>query len=452
MARAQPRTYPAGDERLDPSPQRAAERGERDVSERRRAAVVAIGDELLRGDCVDSNSGEIARRLEALGIEVEQFLVLGDDRRALARAFAELCSAHAIVVATGGLGPTLDDVTREAAADAARVPLDTDDAVLAELETRWKARGQAMPVSNARQAQRPAGAQLMPNPRGTAPGFRVWIEGGMLAALPGPPGEMRHMLERELVPWLESTCGRGEGLAAHSFFLSGLAESAFADRAGDWMERGANPRMGVTAHFGVLRVTLRARADTERGARELLAARCGAFRERFAAELFSEDEPRLELALGKLLIERDITVATAESCTGGLVARLLTDAPGISAVFREGWITYTDEAKTARLGVPRELLAEHGAVSGPVAAAMAAGAARSSGARAALSTTGIAGPTGGTTTKPVGLVWLGLALDGAVETRELRLAPVGRDSIRLYASYAALELLRRALARRARSD
>jgi nicotinamide-nucleotide amidase len=419
------------------------------MSEARRAAVVAVGDELLRGDCVDSNSGEIARRLAQLGIEVEQFLVLGDDRRLLAKAFAELCSAHAIVIATGGLGPTLDDVTREAAADAARVPLETDATVLAELEARWQARGQPMPASNARQAQRPAGSQLMPNARGTAPGFRAWIEGGMLAALPGPPGEMRHMLESELLPWIERTCGRGEGLVSQSFFLAGLAESAFADRAGDWMERGANPRMGVTAHFGVLRVTLRAKAETQRGASDLLAARCAEFRARFAAEIFSEDEPRLELALGRTLLEGGWSVTTAESCTGGLVARLLTDAPGISAVYREGWVTYSDEAKVARLGVPRELIAAHGAVSGEVAAAMAAGAARASGARAALATTGVAGPGGGTATKPVGLVWLGLALDGAVQTRELRLAQVGRDSIRLYAAYAALELLRRALQRAA---
>lgn len=416
------------------------------MSEPRRAAVVAIGDELLRGDCTDSNSGEIARQLESLGIEVEQFLVLGDDRRLLARAFAELCSAHAIVVASGGLGPTLDDVTREAAADAGRVELETDADVLAELEARWRARGRPMPASNARQAQRPAGSQLMPNARGSAPGFRVWIDGGMLAALPGPPGEMRHMLESELAPWLARTCGRGEGRALHSFYLSGLAESAFADRAGEWMERGANPRMGVTAHHGVLRVSLRAKADTERGARAPLEARCRAFRERFADAIYSEDEPRLELVLGRTLIERNVTLATAESCTGGLVARLVTDAPGISAVFREGWVTYTDEAKVARLGVPCELLAAHGAVSAEVAAAMASGAARASGARAALSTTGIAGPGGGTSSKPVGLVWLGLALDGSVTTRELRLTSVGRDSIRLYAAFAALELMRQGLA------
>jgi nicotinamide-nucleotide amidase len=415
------------------------------MRESRRAAVVAIGDELVAGDFLDSNSGEIARALATLGIHVERFLVLGDDRRALARAFGELCSDYAIVVASGGLGPTLDDVTREAAADAAGVPLESDPVVLAGLEQRWSTRGGPMPASNARQAQRPLSAQLMPNARGTAPGFRVWIEGGMLAALPGPPAEMRDMLERELLPWLERTCGRGEGVALRHFYLAGLPESAFADRAGDWMQRDANPRMGVTAHHGVLRVVLRATAASATGANELVHARAAAFRERFAVELFSEEEPRLELHLGRRLIAGGLTIATAESCTGGLVARLLTDVPGVSAVFREGWVTYSDEAKQRRLGVPAGLLARHGAVSAEVAAAMASGAARESGARLAVATTGIAGPEGGSAEKPVGLVWLGLSVDGEVSTRQLRLAPVGRESIRLYAAHTALDLVRRNL-------
>jgi nicotinamide-nucleotide amidase len=258
---------------------------------------------------------------------------------------------------------------------------------------------------------------------------------------------MRDMLARELLPWLERTCGRGQGLASRHAYLSGLAESAFADRAGAWMERDANPRMGVTAHHGVLRVSLRARAATSEGARALVEERAAQLRERFGHEIFSEDEPRLELALGRALIERRLPVATAESCTGGLVAQLLTDVPGISAVFREGWITYTDQAKVARLGVPAELIERHGAVSAEVAAAMAAGAARASGARVSLSVTGIAGPQGGSPAKPVGLVWLGLCVDGEVLTREQRFPPVGREHVRLFAAHAALDLMLRHLPR-----
>ena len=415
------------------------------MGEARRAAVVAIGDELVAGDFVDSNSGELARALAGLGIEVERFVVLGDDRPRLAHAFWELARDYQIVVATGGLGPTLDDVTREAAADAARVPLETNEEVLAGLRQLWATRGVAMPESNARQAAFPAGAQVMPNGCGTAPGFRVWVDGGMLAVLPGPPREMRAMLEGELLPWLERTCGRGPARAVAQFHLAGLSESGFGDRAGEWMERDADPRMGVTAHLGVLRVTLRTSAETPEAARDRIAARAAELRERFREDLFSEDDPRLEQALGRALIERGLSVATAESCTGGLVAQLLTDVPGISAVFREGWVTYTDQAKRERLGVPAELLERHGAVSEPVALAMAEGAARASGARLALAVTGIAGPDGGSPAKPVGLVWFGLCVDGWARAFEARFPAVGRDAVRRFAANRALDLLRRGL-------
>jgi len=211
------------------------------------------------------------------------------------------------------------------------------------------------------------------------------------------------------------------------------------------MLRAAVPLMGVTAHHGVLRVSLRASAAGQAGAAELVAERAAAFRERFADDIFSEHDGRLEYALGRALIERDVSVATAESCTGGLVARLLTDVPGISAVFREGWVTYTNESKVRRLGVSPELIERHGAVSAEVAAAMAEGAARESGARLAVSSSGVAGPDGGTPEKPVGLVWLGLCVDGRSSAHRFQLPPVGRDSIRQYAAHRALDLLRRNL-------
>lgn len=415
------------------------------IGEVRRAAVVAIGDELLAGEWSDTNSGEIARALDGLGIDVERFVVLGDDRALLARTFWELARDYAIVVASGGLGPTLDDVSREAAADAARVPLETHAHVLQGLCEAWERLGTPWPESNARQATFPAGAQVMPNTCGTAPGFRVWIDGGMLAVLPGPPREMRAMLVGELLPWLERTCGRGAARALGHVHLAGLSESAFADRAGDWMDRGADPRMGVTAHHGVLRVSLRSVAATPEAARARLEARLAQFRGRFAADIFSEDEPRLEHALGRVLIARGLSVATAESCTGGLVARLLTDVPGISAVFREGWVTYGEASKRERLGVSAELLERHGAVSGEVAQAMAAGAARASGARLSVATTGVAGPDGGTPRTPVGLVWFGLCIDGRGEAVRVHFPPVGRDAVRLFAAHRALDLLRRRL-------
>ncbi len=417
------------------------------IRDPRKAAVVAIGDELLEGRHADTNSGAIARRLADFGVEVVEFRVFGDERDRLARAFYELCEKYPMVVATGGLGPTLDDVTREAAADAAGVKLVRDENVAEGLRQWFERRKRAFAESNLRQAEFPEGAQIMPNHAGTAPGFRVWIGGGVLAVLPGPPREMLDMLEKELVPWLSSTCGHGEIFERASFNLVGMAESTFGDLAGSWMDRSANPRMGVTAHQGVLRVSLRARAGTRERALGLIAERAAEFRTRFADALFSEDEPRLNFALGRELVKRSISVATAESCTGGLVAELLTDVPGISAVFREGFVTYSNEAKVARLGVARETIERHGAVSREVVEAMASGAARASGARLSIAITGIAGPDGGSAEKPVGLVWFGLSVDGAIESREVRFPPIGRDAVRLFAANTALEMLWRALSK-----
>jgi len=407
-----------------------------------RAAIVAIGDELLEGRIVDANSGWISARLAELGIKSDVFVVRGDDADALEGALRELCAAHALVIATGGLGPTLDDVTREAAARAAGVGLATCEEVLEGLRESYRLRGREMPASNVRQALLPEGAERMANRCGTAPGFRMPLGSALLAALPGPPHEMRDMFERELAPWLGTRFAQRSSFARARFLLAGLAESAFADRAGSWMERNASPRMGVTARFGVLEVTLHSEASDAERARALLEPRAREFRQRFGSAIFSEDEARLEFVVGRRLLELGLTVATAESCTGGLVAELLTEVPGISAAFREGWITYSDEAKVRRLGVPRELLEKHGAVSSEVARAMAEGAARESGAELALAVTGIAGPGGGSAAKPVGLVWIAVARRGVALAREMRNPPVDRASIRRYAAHAALDFLR----------
>ena len=309
------------------------------------------------------------------------------------------------------------------------------------LRAAYAARGAPMPEANRRQALFPAGAQIMDNRCGSAPGFRVWVSGGMLAVLPGPPAEMRDMLERELLPWLESTCGRGESIETRHFYLAGVSESRFADLVGDWMDRGANPLLGVTSHVGVLRATLRASGESRQATLVRLEQRARDFRELFDGDIFSEQDPRPAFAVGRKLMADELSIATAESCTGGLLAKLLTDVPGVSAVFREGWVTYTNASKQDRLGVPRELIDRHGAVSAEVAAAMATGAARASGARLACSITGIAGPGGGTPAKPVGLVHYGLCLDGEVTTHEHRFPAVGRETVRTYAAHMALNLL-----------
>lgn len=417
------------------------------MSARRELAValVGTGDELVEGRHVDTNSAEIARALIAQGFEPRRFTVLGDDEDGLVHLLLELAAAHGSIVITGGLGPTLDDVTRHAVARAAGVALVRDDAVLAALKQQFERRGRPFSEANARQALFPSGAAVLPNPNGTAPGFAVEVAGALVCALPGPPREMRPMLAADVLPRIAARAPGRPAVERRAFHLFGIPESAFADAAGAWMARDANPLVGVTATGGRLTVSLRAEAATRADAVAMAEARADEIRARFAERIFSEDEPDLAFALGRELIARGVTVALAESCTGGLAAERLTRVPGISAVFGYGFTTYADRAKTDLLGVDPALIAAHGAVSAPVAEAMALGAARRAGARLAASITGIAGPGGGSAEKPVGLVWFGIAADGAVRSEERRFLDLGRDLVRDFAANTAFDLLRRTL-------
>jgi nicotinamide-nucleotide amidase len=412
----------------------------------RRLGVVATGDELTTGSAVDTNSAAIAARLLDLGFEVERFVVLGDDEEALAAALVDLGSRCDAVVVTGGLGPTLDDVTRSAAARAAGVELELSKASLSEIQAWFVGHGRPFAASNERQAWFPRGAEILPNPVGTAPGFATRIGRAAVFALPGPPREMHLMLEDEVLPRLRKLAGAGAGaLARAGFYLFGLSEGAFADQCGPWMRREGNPLLGVTAKSGVLSARLVARGEDERSAAALLEGRAREFRERFAEWIFSEADDDPAFALGKTLIRRNLPVAVAESCTGGLVAEKLTRVPGISAVFERGFVTYSNRAKEEMLGVDPALIERRGAVSGEVAEAMARGAAQRAGTRLAVSLTGIAGPDGGTPEKPVGLVWFGISVDGRTSAVERRFVVRGRDLIREFAANTALDLLRRNL-------
>lgn len=409
-----------------------------------RAFLLSVGDELLAGAHADTNSSEIARRLAELGIETLETAIVSDDEEPLAGALSRGLARAELVIATGGLGPTLDDQTRHAIARACGRDLVESPEARAQVEGWYALRARAMPQANLRQALVPRGAEVLRNRIGTAPGFVVDLGERVVAALPGPPFEMRVLLEEELVPWLDRAGRLPTRAQPRRFFLYGIPESEFAERVGAWMARDAEPLMGVTAEDGVLSVVLRSREpDRDRGERAL-EARARAFRARLGAHVYSESEARLESVLGRALITRAISVTTAESCTAGLVAALLTRVPGISSVFHEGFVTYADTAKSATLQVSADLLARHGAVSEPVARAMVEGAARRTGARLALSVTGIAGPAGGSIEKPVGLVWIGSSLDGMVEARSFRFPPTDRERVRAFAARAALhEGLRR---------
>lgn len=418
---------------------------------RPRAALLSIGDELVQGRHVDRNAATLSAWLTARGVRVVRHLTVDDDEAGLTDALADLGRESDLVVSTGGLGPTLDDTTRAASARAAGLPLVRDAAAEDALEQRFREMGREMAASNLRQVDVPRGAVVLPNAHGTAPGFLVDLGKGRghHAALPGPPREMQPMLA-QLEPHLAARGLLGEPLPTRSFHLFLKSESVFAEEvraAGDWMDRDADPLMSVTAGGGILSVQLRARS-ADPASRARLDERAAAFADRYGDAIYATEDERPAFALGRLLLERGLTVALAESCTGGGIAAELTDVPGISAALRYAWVTYADEAKTRELGVPAALLADHGAVSGPVVRAMAAGAAERAGADLALAVSGVAGPGGGTAEKPVGTVWFGLHVLGETTAFERRFPPLERASVRRWARVAGLLGLRKALLER----
>ncbi|MDF1836601.1 MAG: CinA family nicotinamide mononucleotide deamidase-related protein [Planctomycetota bacterium] len=410
------------------------------------AIILGIGDELLRGDYADLNSSLLARTLLQHGWTVLEIRVVPDDLHTLADAMADAGKRADLVISTGGLGPTDDDLTRHAAARAGGCELGFQEGAWQMVLDWYGKSDRTPPESNRRQALVPEGATPLHNPSGTAPGLRMELGRATLFCLPGPPREVGPMVELELKPWLGLHGPEGQFLHTSRVYLASLSESQFADEAGALLERHAHALVGVTAQAGRLAVTITARAATPEQAKGSAEAIQAQFLERFASHVYSTTEPTLEKVLGLKLIERGISVTVAESCTLGLVAAALGGVSGISKVLSETYCTYSNGAKTRRLGVDTAMLEQHGAVSEPVAQAMALGAAREASARLSVAITGLAGPDGGTEAKPVGLVCFACALDGqvvAVESK--RFAPAGRAAIRAWATNRALHLLLLAL-------
>lgn len=413
-----------------------------------RAAIVAVGSELLGPDRLDTNSLLLSGTLEEHGVELRRKVVVGDDREELAGVLRDLLAAHELVLVTGGLGPTTDDITREAAADVLGRTLRLDEGILRAIERRFQAFGRDMPEVNRRQAMVPdGGTEVLPNPRGTAPGLRLDAPGGAtLFLFPGVPRELEGMIGDRLAPWLAGRSGgaRRERVALK---VASLTESAVEERIAPAYEEFGREAIAVLVGSG--EITVRAVAA---GPEEERRRRLEAMSDRLAALLGDavytrREDDTLEAVVGRLLAERGETLATAESCTGGLVAERLTRVPGSSDYFLGGAVTYSDRLKADLLGVPDALLAKHGAVSEAVARALAAGARRSLGADWSVAVTGIAGPGGGSEEKPVGTVHLAWGRpDGEVDHRRLRF-PGERERIRGLSAQAALEGLRRRLLR-----
>lgn len=413
-----------------------------------RAAIVAAGTELLGPDRLDTNSLRLTEVLERYGVELDRKLVVGDDRAAIAEVLTDLVSRYELVIATGGLGPTSDDVTREAAADALGRTLREDPTIVAAIEERYRAFGRTMPQVNRRQAMVPDGdAEALANARGSAPGLRFGAPGGAtLFLFPGVPNELEWMIEEYLIPWLAAHGGGGRRERV-VLKVASVTESELEEMIAPAYEEFGREAISVLAGSG--EIVIRAIAG---GPDEERRRRLAAMEERLA-ELLGDavygrgEDETLEAVVGRLLAARGETLATAESCTGGLVAERLTRIPGSSAYFLGAAVTYSDAMKQSLLGVPEEAFAEGGAVSEPVARAMAAGVRRLVGSDWALAITGIAGPGGGSDEKPVGTVDFAWAEpDGTVSYRRRRFLG-GRGRVRALSAQVALEGLRRRLLR-----
>lgn len=407
-----------------------------------KAFVLSIGNELTLGETVDTNSAWLARRLAEIGVLTVAHVTVADEREAIRRALAEATARAEVVLVTGGLGPTEDDLTRFALADLLGTALERDEASVAQIESFFRKRGRPMPEANVVQAMIPGGATAIANTCGTAPGIRTRYGDADIFIMPGVPREMQVMYERDVLPALRPSTGKAV-IARRILWCYGAGESDIGTRIANLMQRGRNPTVGTTAQQTIIGVRIHAQGHSPEKADALLDADASEVRRRLGDLVFGQDDDTLADAVGRLLIERGRTVATAESCTGGLIAKALTDVAGSSAYFRQGVVTYANEAKIELLGVTEELIAGHGAVSAPVAEAMARGCRERAGTDYVLSVTGIAGPSGGTADKPVGLVYIGLADESGCQVTEHRLGDfLTREEVRDRTMKVALNRLR----------
>ncbi len=407
-----------------------------------RIEILNTGTELLLGNTLNTHGAWFGRELFKLGLRVGRQVTVPDGD-AIRESLSEAVGRADVVIVTGGLGPTSDDLTREITAEVLGLELILDEAGLRSLEAFFAARGRPMVEANRKQAMSPVGADILPNPNGTAPGVYVppRLNGrGNCAVflLPGPPRELYPMFKAEVVPRLRALSGIDAPPLALELKFTGIGESDFHDGIDDQLAAMAGLEYGYCARIGEVDLRLIGDAETIARGRELAI---GAF----SRQLVSDDGASLEQVVLRNLEARGWKLAVAESCTGGLICSRLTDVAGASAVLTHGFVTYANEAKVEMLGVSEEALAEHGAVSETVAREMAEGALRVSGAQVAVAVTGIAGPGGGSEEKPVGTAWIGLAMEG-VETIAVKIyQPRNRKDFKLAVSQAALDLVRRSV-------
>lgn len=408
-----------------------------------RVEIVAVGEELLSGATVDTNAGAIARELETVGIRVVRKTTVGDASAAIADAVQAALERTGAVITTGGLGPTRDDATKPAVARIFGRDLTFRPELWEALKARWGDRV-PIPETNRSQAEVPEGADVFPNPRGTAPGLALQSDRGLCILLPGVPSEMKAILRDSVVPYLAERVGRDARKPfRRQLRTASIAEAEIARRVGDRLE-DLPIEVAYLPEVAGVDVRLTCWARTSSAAEESMAEGVRRLHEILGIHIYAEGEEDLAEVVGELLRARHLSLALAESCTGGLIAERLTDYPGSSDFFWGGAVVYDNQAKVDVLGVAPEILEAHGAVSSEVAGAMAEGAARLAGTDAAVAVTGIAGPSGGTPDKPVGTIWIGVTLAGKTTVKHRHYAGT-RDMIRARAAQGALDLLRRAI-------
>lgn len=410
------------------------------------AAILAVGSELLTPEKTDTNSLYVTRVLNDLGIAVAFKAIVGDHRDELTSHVAHALARHRVLILTGGLGPTDDDLTREVVAAHLGLPLEEDAAIMEAIERRFAARGWKMPAVNRRQAQVPRGAIVLANPHGTAPG--LWIEHGdaVIALLPGPPREMKPMMDGEVRRRLGAIAGDVR-LHRRLVRVAGKGESAVEEIAQPiytrWLKQHPRIETTILAGLGQVELHLVAQSRDAAAANEALNLAVAELTHALGADLVSTDGAPLEAVVGDLLRSRGWWVAFAESCTGGLATSRMTDVPGSSDYVERSVVVYSNRAKVELLDVPEDLIRLHGAVSEPVAAAMASGIRRRAGVNVGVGITGIAGPGGGSEQKPVGTVCI--AVDAGTSTVRTFRFPGGREMVKAMSANWAIDMLRRLL-------
>jgi nicotinamide-nucleotide amidase len=421
------------------------------------AIILSIGDELVLGQTVDTNSAWLSQHLAAVGCDIKAHMTVGDSQRDTEQAILESVGRCDFLLISGGIGPTPDDLTRQALAAVMHVPLEPNERWMAQLSEFFEKRGRKMPEGNKIQAMIPRGATMIFNHAGTAAGIDATYQSPdqktvcRIFVMPGVPKEMKLMFERDVLPHI-TAAGGGACILSRTLHTFGLGESAVAERLGPLMKRDRNPAVGTTVSGGVVSIRINARECDPPTARRALDETAAACEAALGDLIYGADDETLPHVVARLLKEpKALTVTTAESCTGGLLAKLLTDIPGSSAYYKLGFVTYSNQSKYERLGVPTEMINLYGAVSEPVVDAMARNARRLAKADLAVAISGVAGPDGGSPTKPVGTVCIALAsaipdepknvATSAVAARTFNF-PGDREMIRDRSAKMALAMLR----------